>query len=129
MHANNEVGTIEPIAAIGRIAREAGVYFHTDAVQTAGHIGIDVEKLGVNLLSISGHKLYGPKGAGILYIRKGTRIIPFMHGGEQEKRRRAGTENVPGIVGLGVAVELAGFDQILNIGGFSGFLKRFRRPV
>lgn len=107
MHANNEVGTIEPVAEIGRIAGEAGVYFHTDAVQTAGHIGVDVEKLGVNLLSISGHKLYGPKGVGILYIRKGTRIAPFMHGGEQEKRRRAGTENVPGIVGLGVAVELA----------------------
>lgn len=107
MHANNEVGTIEPVAEIGRIAAEAGVYFHTDAVQTAGHIGVDVEKLGVNLLSISGHKLYGPKGVGMLYIRKGTRIAPFMHGGEQEKRRRAGTENVPGIVGLGVAVELA----------------------
>ena len=107
MHANNEVGTIEPIEAIGRIAGEAGVYFHTDAVQTAGHIGVDVEKLGVNLLSISGHKLYGPKGVGVLYIRKGTRIAPLLHGGEQEKRRRAGTENVPGIVGLGVAVELA----------------------
>jgi cysteine desulfurase len=107
MHANNEIGTIQPIAEIGQIAKEAGVYFHTDAVQTAGHIPVDVEKLGVNLLSISGHKLYGSKGVGILYIRKGTRISAIMHGGEQEKRRRAGTENVPGIVGLGVAAELA----------------------
>ena len=107
MHANNEVGTVEPIEDIGRIAGEAGVYFHTDAVQTAGHIGVDVDKLGVNLLSISGHKLYGPKGVGVLYIRKGTRITPLLHGGEQEKRRRAGTENVPGIVGLGVAAEMA----------------------
>ena len=107
MHANNEVGTIEPIKEIGRIAREAKVYFHTDAVQAVGHIGGDVKELGVDLLSISAHKLYGPKGVGALYIRKGTRIAPLMHGGEQEKRRRAGTENVPGIVGLGVAAELA----------------------
>ncbi|MDP6647235.1 MAG: cysteine desulfurase NifS [Dehalococcoidales bacterium] len=107
MHANNEVGTIEPIKEIGRIAREAKVYFHTDAVQTVGHIGVDVKELGVDLLSISAHKLYGPKGVGALYIRKGTRISPLMHGGEQEKRRRAGTENVPGIVGFGVAAELA----------------------
>tara|TARA_Y100000310_G_scaffold273609_1_gene289146 strand:- start:1109 stop:2275 length:1167 start_codon:yes stop_codon:yes gene_type:complete len=107
MHANNEVGTIEPIKEIGRIAREAKVYFHTDAVQAVGHIGVDVKELGVDLLSISAHKLYGPKGVGALYIRKGTRIAPLMHGGEQEKRRRAGTENVPGIVGLGVAAELA----------------------
>ncbi len=107
MHASNEVGTIEPIAEIGKIAREAGIYFHTDAVQTAGHIPVDVNKLGVDLLSISAHKLYGPKGVGALYIRKGTKIAPFMHGGEQERRRRASTENVPGIVGFGRAVELA----------------------
>lgn len=107
MHANNEVGTIEPIAEIGKIAREAGIYFHTDAVQTAGHIPVDVKKLGVNLLSISAHKLYGPKGVGALYIRKGTRLVSFMHGGEQERGRRASTENVPGIVGFGKAVELA----------------------
>ena len=108
MHANNEVGTIEPVEEIGRIAREAGVYFHSDAVQTVGHIPVNVDKLKVDLLSISAHKLYGPKGAGVLYIRKGTKLVSLMHGGEHEKRRRAGTENVPAIVGLGKAVELAG---------------------
>ncbi len=107
MHANNEVGTIEPITKIGRIAREAGVYFHTDAVQTAGHIPVDVNELGVDLLSMSSHKLYGPKGVGALYIRKGTKLVSFVHGGEQERRRRASTENVPGIVGFGRAAELA----------------------
>lgn len=107
MHANNEVGTIEPIAEIGRIAREHGIPFHTDAVQTAGHIPARVNELGVDLLAISAHKLYGPKGMGALYIRKGTKIVPLLHGGEQEHRRRAGTENVPGIVGLGKAAELA----------------------
>jgi len=107
MHANNEMGTIEPIAKIARIAREAGVYSHTDAVQTAGHIPVNVKELGVDLLSMSAHKLYGPKGVGALYVRKGTRLTPFMHGGEQEKRRRASTENVPGIVGFGKAAELA----------------------
>jgi len=107
MHANNEVGTIEPIAKIGKIAKEAGICLHTDAVQTVGHIPVDVNELGVDLLSISAHKLYGPKGIGALYIRKGTKLVPFMHGGEQERRRRAGTENVPGIVGFGRAAELA----------------------
>jgi cysteine desulfurase len=108
MHANNEVGTIEPVEEIGRIAREAGIYFHSDAVQTVGHIPVNVDKLKVDLLSISAHKLYGPKGAGALYVRKGIKLVSLMHGGEQEKRRRAGTENVPAIVGLGKAVELAG---------------------
>jgi cysteine desulfurase len=108
MHANNEVGTIQPVEEIGEIAREAGVYFHTDAVQTVGHISVNVDKLKVDLLSMSAHKFYGPKGVGALYVRKGTRLVSFMHGGEQEKRRRAGTENVPAIVGLGKAVELAG---------------------
>jgi cysteine desulfurase len=108
MHANNEVGTIEPVEEIGKIAREARVYFHTDAVQTVGHIPVNVDELKVDLLAISGHKLYGPKGVGALYVRKGTKLVSLMHGGEQEKRRRAGTENVPAIVGLGKAVELAG---------------------
>jgi len=101
------VGTIEPIAEIGEIAREKGTYFHTDAVQTVGHIPVNVSQLGVDLLSISAHKLYGPKGVGALYIKKGTRVVPFMHGGEQERRRRASTENVPGIVGFGKAAEIA----------------------
>ncbi len=107
MQANNEVGTIEPIAEIGKIAREAGIYFHTDAVQTAGRIPISVDELRVDLLSMSAHKLYGPKGIGALYIRKGTKLLSFMHGGEQERGRRASTENIPGIVGFGWAAELA----------------------
>ena len=107
MHANNEVGTIEPIEEIGKIAKEAGAYFHTDAVQTVGHIPANVDELGVDLLSISAHKFYGPKGVGALYVRKGTKLAPFMHGGEQERRHRAGTENVPAIVGLSKTVELA----------------------
>ena len=108
MHASNEVGTIEPLEEIGRIAKEAGIYFHSDAVQTVGHIPVNVDELKVDLLAISGHKLYGPKGVGALYVRKGTKLVSLIHGGTQEKRRRAGTENVPGIVGLGKAVELAG---------------------
>jgi cysteine desulfurase len=107
MHANNEIGTIEPIEEIGRITRERGIYFHTDAVQTFGHVPVDVQKMNVDLLSASAHKLGGPKGVGCLYIRKGTKISPFMHGGEQEKKRRASTHNVPGIVGFGKAAEMA----------------------
>ncbi len=107
MHANNEIGTIQPIAEIARITREAGVYLHTDTVQTVGHIPLHVDKLGIDLLSMSAHKLYGPKGVGFLYVRKGTRLAPFMHGGEQESGRRASTHNVPGIVGLGKAIQIA----------------------
>ena len=107
IHANNEVGTVEPVSEIGEIAKEAEVYFHTDAVQSVGHIPVNVDKLKVDLLSMSAHKLYGPKGAGGLYVRKGTKLVSLMQGGEQEKMRRAGTENVPAIVGLGKAVELA----------------------
>jgi cysteine desulfurase len=111
MHANNEIGTIQPIAEIGEIARKAKIYFHTDAVQTIGHIPVDVNELKVDMLAMSAHKFYGPKGVGVLYVRKGTRIVPLINGGEQEMGRRAGTENVPGIVGLGTAIELAGLEM------------------
>ncbi len=107
MHANNEVGTINPIAEIGKICRERGVLFHTDAVQTVGKIPVDVDALNADMLSISGHKFNGPKGVGAMYLRKGTRIENFMHGGAQEKNKRAGTLNVPGIIGIGKAAELA----------------------
>ncbi len=111
MHANNEIGTIQPIAEIGRIAKEKGVYFHTDAVQTVGHIPVNVNELNVDFLSLSAHKFYGPKGAGALYIRKGSRIERFLHGGDQEKGRRPSTYNTPGIVGLGKAIELCREDM------------------
>ncbi len=107
MFANNEIGTIQPIKEIGNIAKEKNIYFHTDAVQAIGNIDIDVEDLNIDLLSMSAHKLYGPKGVGALYIRQGVKIHPHIHGGAQEKNRRAGTENIPGIVGFGRAVELA----------------------
>ncbi len=107
MHANNEIGTIEPVKEIAAIAHEPGAVFHTDAVQTAGSLPVDVNDLKVDTLALSAHKIYGPKGVGALYIRKGTRIVPFMQGGGQEKRKRASTENVPGIVGLAKAAELA----------------------
>jgi cysteine desulfurase len=111
MHANNEVGAIQPIEEIGRITRRAGVYFHVDAVQTFGHLPLDVDRMGIDLLSASAHKLYGPKGVGMLFMREGTRIAPLLHGGEQENERRAGTENVPGIVGFGRAAEIAGVEM------------------
>ncbi len=107
MFANNEIGTIQPIPEIGKVAREKGIYFHTDAVQAVGNIAINVVDMNIDLLSMSGHKFYGPKGVGALYIRKGTKIISFMHGGHQERGRRASTENVPAVVGLGKAIELA----------------------
>jgi len=107
MHANNEVGTIQDIAALSEIAHRAGAAFHTDAVQTAGKVKIDVKALGVDLLSMSGHKIFGPKGTGVIFIKRSHKITPLSHGGHHEKKRRAGTENVPGIVGFGAALELA----------------------
>lgn len=111
MHANNEIGTVEPIAAIGRVARERGVLMHTDAAQTVGILPVHVDELSVDLLSISAHKRYGPKGVGALYVRKGARIARIQHGGSHERNRRAGTENVPAVVGFGEAMRIA-FDSM-----------------
>jgi cysteine desulfurase len=107
MHANNEVGTLQPVREIAKIARERGVLVHTDAAQSVGKVPVDVNELGVDMLSIAGHKLYAPKGVGVLYIRKGVRLEPFLHGAGHEHGRRAGTENTPYIVGLGKACEIA----------------------
>src|SRR3989449_474727 len=111
MHANSEVGTIQPMEAIGRIAREHGIPFHVDAVQTFGKLPLDVNALGIDALSFSAHKIYGPKGVAGLFIRKGSKMVAVQHGGEHERRRRAGTENVAGIVGLGKAVEIRARDM------------------
>jgi cysteine desulfurase len=107
MHANNEIGTIQPIAELARLAHERGALFHTDAVQSAGKIPIAVKALDVDMLSVSGHKFYGPKGVGALWVRRGVRVLPLLTGGRQERSRRAGTENVPGIAGMGVAAHAA----------------------
>lgn len=122
MLANNEIGTIQPVKEIAKIAKEKGIIVHTDAVQAVGQIPVDVKDLGVDLLSLSAHKFYGPKGVGALYIRKGTKIHPFSHGGAQEKNRRAGTENVAGIVGLGKAIELA----TQNLSEYAAKLQKLR---
>jgi cysteine desulfurase len=113
MMANNETGVVQPVEALGEIAREADVFFHTDAVQAAGKIPIDVQKIGCDLLTISGHKIHGPQGTGALYVRKGTLVQPLLYGGRHERSRRAGTENLPGIVGMGKAAEIAsaGFEN------------------
>lgn len=122
MYANNEIGTIQPIKAIGEITRKHGVLFHCDAVQAAGSIHIDVKDLGVDLLTISGHKFYGPKGIGALYVRKGVRLESLIHGGHQEKGKRAGTENVPGIVGMAKALEIA----VANMDEYTKKISRLR---
>lgn len=122
MTANNEIGTIEPVAEIGRIAHKHGVLFHTDAVQAYGHIPIDVNEMNIDMLSASGHKLNGPKGVGILYIRNGVKIPSFIHGGAQERSKRAGTLNVPGIVGFGKAAQLAG-DTMAERGAYETKLR------
>lgn len=115
MAANNEIGTIQPLEEIGKIAKKHDILFHTDAVQAFGHIPLDVEKMNIDMLSASGHKIHGPKGVGLLYIRKGVKIRSFIHGGAQERKRRAGTHNVPGIVGFGKAAELAFQNMDKNI--------------
>lgn len=110
MFANNEIGTIQPVQEIGKLAREKGIAFHTDAVQAIGNVEIDVKEMNIDMLSLSAHKFYGPKGIGALYVRKGIRLENLLHGGGQEKKKRAGTENLPGIIGLGKAIELATSD-------------------
>jgi len=129
MHGNNEIGTIEPIEAIGGMTRERGVLFHTDAVQTVGKIPVDVRRLQVDLLSLSGHKLNGPKGIGALYIRRGVEIAPLLTGGHQENDRRGGTENVPAIAGLGRACELAGRDSISRMKALKALRDRLQSDL
>jgi cysteine desulfurase len=114
MHVNNEIGTIQPIGEIGKIAKENDIPFHTDAVQSLGKIEVDVDRLGVDMLSLSGHKIHGPKGVGVLFVRKGTRVKAVEYGGGQERGLRSGTENVPGIVGMGQACEAAARDLKVN---------------
>jgi len=124
MHANSEVGTLQPIAAIGQVAREHGVPLHVDAVQTFGKIPLDVDALGIDALSFSSHKIYGPKGVAGLYVRKGTRMVAIQHGGEHERRRRAGTENVAGVVGLGKAVDVRARDMHAEAEGLTALRSR-----
>jgi len=125
MSANNEIGTLQPVEEIGKIAAEEGLSFHTDAVQSVGSVKIDVKAMNIDALSLSAHKFYGPKGAGVLYVKKGVKIDNLMHGGAQEKNRRAGTENIPGIVGLGKAIELAD----ANISQYTQRMKSLREMM
>ncbi len=122
MFVNNEIGTIQPIKEIGKVAKERGIYFHTDAVQALGNVSIDVKELGVDLMNFSSHKIYGPKGVGAIYIKKGVKLHPLIHGGAQERKKRAGTENVSAIVGFGKAVELA----VENLDGHIVHLNKLR---
>jgi cysteine desulfurase len=129
MHANNEIGTIEPVEEIGKITKEKGVLFHTDAVASVGWVPVDVKALGVDALSLSGHQFYGPKGAAALYVRKGVRIKPQIEGGIQEDGRRAGTENVPAIVGLGKAAEIAAAEIPHRMGYVSSLRDRLQKGL
>jgi len=129
MHANNEIGTIQPLEEIGRLAAEKDIYFHTDAVQSVGKIPTDVDALGLDLLSLSAHKLYGPKGVGALYIRKGTRLSSIIQGGGHERGLRSGTENVAGVVGLAKAADLAGETMIQEAERLAGLRDRLARLV
>ena len=129
MFANNETGVIFPIKEIGRIAREKGVAFHTDAVQAAGKIKIDVQDLNVDLMTISGHKLYAPKGIGALFIKRGTRLVPLIHGGHQERNRRGGTENVAGIVAMGKAAEIAMRDMDKEVEHLQALKERLEKGM
>ena len=129
MYANNETGTLFPIDRIGEIAREHGVTFHTDAVQAGGKIPLDTKKLNVDLLTISGHKLYGPKGVGALYIRRGVKLVPLIHGGHHERNRRGGTENVAGIAGLGRACEIALRDMDREVEHTSALRDRLEKAL
>jgi cysteine desulfurase len=129
MHANNEVGTIQPVAELAQIAKEKGALFHTDAVQSAGKISVHVKALGVDLLSLSAHKMNGPKGVGALWLRRGVRLVPVLTGGRHERGRRAGTENVPGIVGCGVAARIAGAKMTAEHTRLSALRDRLEREI
>ncbi len=129
MHANNELGTIQPIAEIARITREAAVYLHSDGVQTLGKIPVDVHSLGVDLYSMSGHKIYAPKGLGALFVRKGTRMSPILFGGHHERERRPGTENVPGAVALGCAAEVAARDLVTHVTEVAALRDRLEKGI
>ena len=126
MHANNETGTVQPIAEVAEIAAAHSIPLHTDAVQSVGKLPVDVQELGISLLSLSGHKLYGPKGIGVLYIRRGTRLENLMHGGSHERNRRAGSENVPAIVGLGAAAQIAKTNREIYVGHLDRLTQKLR---